>query len=109
MSPNNGILFNCVLRPALLNIPFAYRFQINLDFLLPRIAHFDNIIALALLVLETLGFILLYFFYTLNNKMKLFCILDFKLLLTISLCLIISSMSIFLPSSIRLIFSLSLL
>ena len=37
-------------------------FLINLDFLLPHIAHFSNIIILPLLVFETLGFILFVFF-----------------------------------------------
>ena len=49
-------LFNGVLTPKLLNSPFAFRVLINLDFLLSHIAHFDNIIALPLLVFETLGF-----------------------------------------------------
>ena len=41
--------------PNLLNSPFASWFLTNLDFLLPHIAHFDNIIALPLLVLEIFG------------------------------------------------------
>ena len=47
---HNGILFNEVLGPKLLNIPLASCFLINLDFLLPNIAHFDNSIVLSLLV-----------------------------------------------------------
>ena len=44
-----------VLRPKLLNIPLASSiFLINLDLLRPHIAHFDNIVVLPLLVLETL-------------------------------------------------------
>ena len=35
-------LLNGVLRPELLNIPLASCFLMNLDFLLPHIAHFDN-------------------------------------------------------------------
>ena len=46
MSPNNGILLNGVLRPKLLNIPFASCSFINLDFILPHTAHFDNSINL---------------------------------------------------------------
>ena len=42
MSANSGILFNGVLRPKLLNIPFASCSFINLDFLPPDTAHFDN-------------------------------------------------------------------
>ena len=52
--PNNGILFNGVLRPKLLNIP--------LNLLQPHIAYFDNIIVLPLLVFGTLGYILSVFF-----------------------------------------------
>ena len=37
-------------------------FLINLDFLLPHFAHFDNIIVLPVLLLETLGFMFLVFF-----------------------------------------------
>ena len=48
MSPNNGILLNGVLRPKLLNIPFASYYFINLDFLLLHTAHFDDNIALDL-------------------------------------------------------------
>ena len=42
ISPNNGILFNGVLRPRLVNNTFALCFFINLDFLLPQTAHFDS-------------------------------------------------------------------
>ena len=49
-SPNNGILLKGVLIPRLLNNPFASCFLINLDFLIPHIAHVDNIIVLPLLV-----------------------------------------------------------
>ena len=55
ISPNIGTLLNGVLIPELLNSPFASGFSINLDFLLPHIAHFDNVIALPLLVLEIFG------------------------------------------------------
>ena len=48
MSPNDGILFNGVLRPRLLNNPFASCFFINLDFLLPHTTHFDDNIDLTL-------------------------------------------------------------
>ena len=56
ISPNIGTSLNGVLRPKLLNSPFASWFIINLDFLLPHIAHFDNIIALPLLIPETFGY-----------------------------------------------------
>ena len=50
ISPNNEILFNGVLIPRLLNNSFAYCSLINFDFLLPHMAHFDNIIVLPLVV-----------------------------------------------------------
>ena len=73
-SPNIGILFKGVLIPKLLNNPFASCFLINFYFLLPHMAHFDNIIVLPLLVAETFGSILPVFFCTLNNKTTLFFI-----------------------------------
>ena len=79
--PNNGILFDGVFRLKLFHIPFTSCFLIYFDFLLPHIAHSDNIIVLPLLVFETLGFILSVLFYTLNNKMTLFCICNLKPLL----------------------------
>ena len=51
-----GTLLNDVLTPKLLNSPFATWSLINLKFLLPHTAHFDNIVFLPLLVFETLGF-----------------------------------------------------
>ena len=54
ISPNIGTLLNDVLTPKLGNYPFASCFLINLDFLLPYIAHFDNIVFLSFS--ETLGF-----------------------------------------------------
>ena len=73
MSPNNGILFNGVLRPKLLNNPFACCSIINFDFLLPHMAHFDRIIVLPLVVFKTFGFMLsVFFFYTLNNMITSF-------------------------------------
>ena len=56
ISPNIGTLLNGVLTPKLLNSPFASWLLINLDFLLLRIAHFDNYIVLPLLVFEIFGF-----------------------------------------------------
>ena len=50
MSPNNGILFNGVLRPKLRNIPFASCSFINLDFSLLHTAYFDNNIVLPFLI-----------------------------------------------------------
>ena len=61
------MLYNGVLRPKLFNIPLASCFLLSLDFLLPRIAHFDNMTVLLLLVFETLR-CFLYFSYTLNNQ-----------------------------------------
>ena len=58
----------------LLNNPFACCSLINFDFLLPHMAHFDNIIVLPLVVFETLGFMLSVFFYTLNNRIASFYI-----------------------------------
>ena len=72
MSPNNRILLNGVLRPELLNIPFASCSFINPDFLLPHIAHFDHNIVLPLLVFKTFGIMFSVLFYTLNNKIALF-------------------------------------
>ena len=66
MSPNIGNLLKGVLIPNLLNNPFASCLLINLDFLLPHIAHFDNIIILPLLVLETCEF--MFFVYFLHFK-----------------------------------------
>ena len=65
LKPNKGILINGVLIPKLLNNQFAYCFLMNLDFLLPHIAHFDNSIILLLLVFETLGFMFSVFFSSL--------------------------------------------
>ena len=53
ISPSIGTLLNGVSIPNLLKNPFASRRLINLDFLLPHIAHFDNIMTLPLQVLET--------------------------------------------------------
>ena len=72
MSPNVGTLLNGVLVPKLVNGPFASWFLINLNFLLPYIAHFDNIIALPLLVAETFGFMLSVFFYILKNMIPFY-------------------------------------
>ena len=58
ISPNNAILLKGILTPKLLNNPFAFCFLINLDLLLPQIAHLHNIIVLPVLVFETLGFML---------------------------------------------------
>ena len=55
ISHNTGTLFNGVLISKLLTRSFASWFLINLDFLLLDIAHFHNIIALPLLVLEIFG------------------------------------------------------
>ena len=62
MSPNIGTLLNGVLRPELLNSPFVSCLLINYDFLLPHVAHFDNITALPLLVPKALGFMFFVYF-----------------------------------------------
>ena len=62
MLPNIGTLLNGVLKPKLLNSHFASWFLINLDFLLPHISHFDNIVFLPLLEFETLEFMVSVFF-----------------------------------------------
>ena len=62
ISPNKGILLKDALIPRLLNNPFASRFLINIDFLLPHMAHFDNIIVLPILVAEILDQYSQYFF-----------------------------------------------
>ena len=67
ISPNIGTLLNGVLIPNLLNSPFASWFLINLDFLLPHIAHLYNTITLPLLLAEIFGSMFSVFFYTLNN------------------------------------------
>ena len=50
MSPNNGILFNGVLRPKLLINPFASCSFTNFYFLLPHTEYFDNNTVLPFLV-----------------------------------------------------------
>ena len=112
ISPNIGTLLNGVLIPKLPNSPFASLFLINLDFLLSHIAHFDNTIVLPLLVFETFGFMFSVSFLHFKQYDFIFiltCIYYFKLLLIISLRLITSLIPIFLPSSIKLTFSTSLL
>ena len=59
--PSNSILPNGVLIPNLLSNPFASCLSISLDFLLLHIAHFDSIINLPLLVLETFRLMLFVF------------------------------------------------
>ena len=65
MSPNNETLLNAVLRPKLLNNTFASCLFMNLDFLLPHTAHFDDNIGLPFLVLTLLNLYFLYFFLAL--------------------------------------------
>ena len=72
ISPNIGTMLNGVLLPNLLNSPFASRFLINLNLLLPHIAHFHNIIVLPLLVAETFGSIFSVFFFILNNMIPFY-------------------------------------
>ena len=76
MLRNNGILLNGVLRPKLRNNPFTSCSFINLYFLLPHIAHFDDKINLPYLVsniFESIFFVVFFlFFCTLNNISKCF-------------------------------------
>ena len=72
LKQNIGTLLSVVLIPKLLNTPFAFWFLINLDFLLPLIAHFDNTVALPLLVPETSGSMFSVFFYTLNKMIPFY-------------------------------------
>ena len=64
MSPNIGNLLNGVLIPNLLNNSFASCFLINLDFLAPFIAHFDNIIILTLTSTRNLWIYIFSMFFT---------------------------------------------
>ena len=66
VSPNNGILFNSILRPKLLKHRFITCSFINPDLLLPHTAYFYNNTVLSFLVFKTFEFIL---FYSLNNKL----------------------------------------
>ena len=96
MSPNNGILFNVVLK--LLNNPFAFCSFINLDFLLFHIANLDNNIDLPFLVFITSEFTFSVLFCTSNNILTCLLlhngyytnncgVILFKLLFLIAFCL----------------------
>ena len=65
MSPNNGILLDGFLRPKLFNISFASCSFIDLDFLLPHRAHFDDVLPFLVLLLLNLHFS--YLICTSNN------------------------------------------
>ena len=79
MSPNIGNLLKGVLIPNLLNNPFASCFLIDLYFLLPHIAHFDNIIILLLLTVKRVDLYFLYVFYILKNMIPIYtCVLLIK-------------------------------
>ena len=79
--------------------------MINLDFLLSRIAHFENSIILLLLVFKPLGFklsgLFLYF------KQYDIIVLYFYANTFYAFCPRILLVSFFLPSSIKLLFSVS--
>ena len=47
LSSNNGILFNGVFKPKLLNNPFGSCSFTNRDFVIPHTAHFDFMINLS--------------------------------------------------------------
>ena len=72
MSPNNGILLNGVLRPKLLNIPFASYSFINLDFFLLHTAHFDDNTVLPCLVFNTFESTFLVFFLHFKQYVNIF-------------------------------------
>ena len=74
MSPSNGILFNGVLRPKVLNISLASCSFINFDFLLLYKAHFDDNVVFPFLVLVFNTFQLPFSvgFFTLNNMSTCF-------------------------------------
>ena len=57
MSPNNRIFLDGILRPKLLNNPFASCSFINFNFLPPHIAHFDDNIVVPFLVFNTYEYI----------------------------------------------------
>ena len=79
MSPNIGNLLKGVLIPNLLNNPFASCFLIDVHFLLPHIAHFDNIIILLLLTVKRVDLYFLYVFYILKNMIPIYtCVLLIK-------------------------------
>ena len=79
MSPNIGNLLKGILIPNLLNNPFASCFLIDLYFLLPHIAHFDNIIILLLLTVKRVDLYFLYVFYILKNMIPIYtCVLLIK-------------------------------
>ena len=65
--------FNGVLRPRLLNNRFASCSFINLDFLLPHTAHFDDNIDLPFLVFNTLEFTFFLSFLHFKQYAKMFC------------------------------------
>ena len=74
MSPNNWTLLNGVLRPKLLNNPFASYSFINLGFLLLHAAHFDDKNSLPSLVFKTLQSTLSVFYCILNKMSVCFII-----------------------------------
>ena len=65
---NNGVLLKGVLIPKSLNNHFASCSFINLDFLLPYTAHFDDKLDLPILVFTIFASLFFVFFCTLNNK-----------------------------------------
>ena len=59
MSPNNGILSNCVFRLKLLNNPFASCFLVDVDcFYCVYFVHFDSNSGLPFLAFKTFGLIM---------------------------------------------------
>ena len=70
--PSNEILLRRVLIPKLLNNPFASCSFINLDFLLPHIAHFDDDIDLPFLVFNTFELTYSVFFLHFKKYVNMF-------------------------------------
>ena len=66
------MLLSGVLRPRLINNPFASYSFINLDFLLPYTAHFDDNIVLPFFVFNTFQSTFSVFFCTLDNMSTCF-------------------------------------
>ena len=80
MSPNNGILLSDILRPKLLNNPFASCSFINLDFLLPHTADFGGNIVLPFSVFKTFEFTFSVFLLHLKEYVKCFIMVSTQII-----------------------------
>ena len=72
MFPNSGTLLKGVLIPKLLNNPYASCSFINLDFLLPHAAQFDDKAILAFLVLTIFASLFSVFFLHFKQYVMMF-------------------------------------